>query len=256
MKYEVKNISTSYGNKNILNNVSFEFEENRITALIGENGSGKTTLIKSLCNLLPHKGSLNYENFTISDLSVLELSKVISYIPQRSGIEIDIKVLDVVMMGFYNTLKLFESPDSKQIEKAVNALNLVGLGDRKDDSYQNLSIGQKQLCLLARSLVSNSRILMLDEPESALDFNWRYELFELLKNQNKTVLIVLHDLSLALNYCDSIILLNKGTVIDTINPKSDSLSRIEEALNKIYNNVKISETFDNKHRYLNIYKAL
>ena len=253
MIYNVKNINTSYGNTQILHNVSFDFEEGKITAIIGENGSGKSTLIKSLCNLIEHTGSFTADNIKLDDLSVKELSRYIGYIPQRSGIEIDISVLEVVLMGFNPILKTFDSYTRDMIIKATDTLKLVGIND-PDKNYLDLSEGQKQLCLLARALVNEPPLLIFDEPESALDFNWRYELFELIKKLNKTALIVLHDVDLSLNYADKIVLLHNGKNIDEIHPLKDSSKRIEEALNTIYNNVKVGEYKNDNRTIRHIYR--
>ena len=253
MIYKVQNINTSYGNKKVLHDVSFNFDEGKITAIIGENGSGKSTLVKSLCNLIEHTGSFTSDDINIDSLSVKELSKYIGYIPQRSGIEIDLSVLDVVLMGFNPVLKTFDSYTDNMTDKAVNTLKLVGLND-PDKNYLELSEGQKQLCLLARALVTDTPLLVFDEPESALDFNWRYELFELIRSLNKTALIILHDIDLALNYADKIVLLHEGKTIDEIYPDSDDTKRIEEALNKIYNNVKVGEYNDGNKIIRHIYK--
>lgn len=253
MIYKVQNINTSYRNKKVLHDVSFNFDEGKITAIIGENGSGKSTLVKSLCNLIEHAGSFTTDNINIDSLSVKELSKYIGYISQRSGIEIDLSVLDVVLMGFNPVLKTFDSYTDNMTDKAVNTLKLVGLYD-PDKNYLELSEGQKQLCLLARALVTDTPLLVFDEPESALDFNWRYELFELIRSLNKTALIILHDIDLALNYADKIVLLHEGKNVDEIYPDSDDTKRIEEALNKIYNNVKVGEYNDGNKTVRHIYK--
>lgn len=256
MNIEVRNISSSYADKKILNNLSFKIGEKEITAIIGENGSGKTTLLKSLCNLIKHEGSLYIDDKKISDLSYKEIAKLISYIPQKSGIDIDISVLDVVLMGFNSKLKPLENVNEEMINIAINSLEELGLSDYIDESYLKLSEGQKQLALLARSLVSDAPLLLLDEPESSLDFNWRYQLFSLLKESGKTVIIVLHDAGLAINYADKLVLIKDGKVADEVYPLKDSSTRIEEAFNKIYENVKISETADGDKIYRSIYKSL
>ena len=109
------------------------------------------------------------------------MARLVGYIPQRSGISIDISVLDVVLMGFNPRLGLLERPGRKMQDLAAQALEQVGLGGREQSNYLCLSEGQKQLCILARTLVSGSRLLLLDEPESALDFRYRHRMFNLLK---------------------------------------------------------------------------
>ena len=176
-------------------------------------------------------------------LSVRQLAKHCSYIPQRSGISIDISVLDVVLMGFNPQLRLLEQPAGGMQKAAMQALEQVGLADRAHANYQQLSEGQKQLCILARTLVAGSKLLLLDEPESALDFRHRYQMLSLLtdwiqQTQNSAI-VTLHDPMLALNFCDSLLLLENGKTAGVLHPKSDDTGAMEQMLSKIYGTVSL-----------------
>ena len=241
--FSVNNLSVNYGKQNILSNLSFELEASSTIGILGANGSGKTTLLKSICGILPHGGSCVLEGTTLETQKPGQLAKLCSYIPQRSGISIAISVLDTVLMGFHPHLGFLEHPSTKMKEHALEMIYLVGLGGKEYYNYLHLSEGQKQLCILARTLVTNSKLLLLDEPESALDFHFRYQMLALIRKWNQetgsTALISLHDPMLALNSCDNLLLLSDGCIASVINPRTDKLSVMEEKLALLYGDISL-----------------
>lgn len=241
--FEAKHITAGYGRTMIVSDVSFSMESGCLTGVIGANGSGKTTLLKALCGILPHAGECVLDGTVLEQLSARQMARLCSYIPQRSGVSIDISALDVVLMGFNPQLPLLSHPTAAMHAQAQEALVQVGLDGKADVNYLHLSEGQKQLCILARTLVSESRLLLLDEPESALDFRFRYSMLDLLRrwtaDNQRSVIVTLHDPSLALNYCDQLLLLENGSIADILHPSADSLQRMEEALSRIYGSVSL-----------------
>ena len=125
--FSVKNLTAGYEKNKVIENISFESEKGTILGIIGANGSGKTTLLKSICGILPYKGSCCLENNKLDGLSAKKISKLISYIPQRSGITIDISVLDVVLMGFNPQLGILEHPNKDMESKTLEALTKLDL---------------------------------------------------------------------------------------------------------------------------------
>lgn len=248
--FSVNQLSAGYGKRNIIENISFQMDVGCLAGIIGANGSGKTTLLKALCGILPHQGSCILENAALEQLSPRQIAKLVSYIPQRSGISIDISALDVVLMGFNPQLGFLEHPTKKMKAAAAQALAQVGLAGKEQINYLHLSEGQKQLCILARTLVSDSRLLLLDEPESALDFRFRYQMLSLLHNWvssgHRSAVVSLHDPSLALNYCDCLLLVKDGGILDMIEPKVDSLDKMEQALAVIYGNISLHRCYNRK----------
>ncbi len=248
-------ISAGYGNKNIISGISFKAEKGSITGLLGANGSGKTTLLKAMCSLLPHKGHCVLDGITLDNLSHRKLSKLCSYIPQRSGITIDISALDVVLMGFNPHLGILQHPNAQMITLANEALFFAGLSDKADENYLTLSEGQKQLCIIARTLVSAGKLLLLDEPESALDFRYRHKIINIISSyvhkESCAAVVALHDPQLALNFCDQLVVLSEGKASDIIFPASDSFGRMENVLSKIYGQVSLVSCCDkNGHNHI------
>ena len=239
----VTDLSAGYGKKTVIENISFDIKEGEIAGLLGANGSGKTTLLKALCGILPHEGSCVLLGQPLEEMSPRQLAGLCSYIPQRSGISIDISALDVVLMGFHPRLGLLGRPSQKMRRKSCEMLKLVGLGGREGENYRHFSEGQKQLCLLARALAADGKLFFLDEPEGALDFCHRFRMMELLKNrvkkEGKAAVTSLHDPSLALNFCDRLLILSGGTLRFILNPKQDSPKKMQEKLSEVYGPVSL-----------------
>ena len=146
-------------------------------------------------------------------------------------------------MGFNPHLGLLEHPTQAMKTSALQALGQVGLAQKANTNYLHLSEGQKQLCILARTLVTDSQLLLLDEPESALDFRFRHRMLSLLQDyvsgQARAALVTLHDPTLALNYCDRLLLLSEGSVLGILNPKTDDLDKMEQLLRVIYGSISL-----------------
>lgn len=246
--FEVQNVSAGYGNKEIIHEINFGVEPNTLTALIGPNGCGKTTLLKSIVNLIDYRGKCLLHGEDLKELSVRKLARKISYIPQRSGIHVSMSVLDVVLMGFNPVLKLLERPNKKQKERAMEAIRSVGISEYMYMDYLTLSEGQKQLVLLARTMIEDTDLLILDEPDSALDFQNKHKVLNILKqmtvNEGKAGILCLHDPAVALEFCHQIVVMKAGKIIDVLHPQKDSYERMEHALQEIYGNVTLNKCMD------------
>ena len=139
--FSAEYITAGYGKSKIVKDVSFTVETGALVGLLGANGSGKTTLLKALCGILPHGGRCTLQGHTLEKLTARQLARLCSYIPQRSGISVDISVLEVVLMGYNPHLGLLQQPDSMMQEKAREALARVDLGGEEETNYLHLSEG-------------------------------------------------------------------------------------------------------------------
>lgn len=248
----VSELSCGYGNRTVLQQVEFSLAKGHLLGLLGANGSGKTTLLRALCGTIAHTGSCRLEGVELESLSPRQIARRCSYIPQRSGISIDISVLDVVLMGMNPWLGLLEHPTAAMRRAALQALAEVGLSDRAQDNYLHLSEGQKQLCILARTLAADARLLLLDEPESALDFSHRYRMLEILRRWvsqgSRGVVAALHDPSLALNCCDDLLIVSGGRVQAMLAPATDPPAKMEQQLSAVYGAVSLHRCADRTGR--------
>lgn len=247
--FEIRNLTAGYGKKTIIENISADADAGEIIGILGPNGCGKTTLLKSLCGILPHTGTCALENAPLEPLSVKERALLCGYIPQTAEMPVSLSVLDTVLMGFNPSLRLLEYPDSVMRKQALSALAAVDMDDLANTDIRTLSLGQRQLVFFARLLALHHRVLFLDEPESALDFHHRYELMHQLKmlvtDEQSTAFVTLHDLQLALNTCDRILLMKEGQLLGDIAPARTDLSEAESLLSEIYGAVSLQKIQSN-----------
>ena len=260
---KIEKLSVEFNKKTILSDVNLQVNKGEIVGLIGVNGSGKTTLLKAICNSISYDGNCFIEDDNIKNLSARKLARVCSYIPQTTGISIDISVLNVVLMGANPFMNLFEEPDQTLIEKAREYIKKVGLSGREEFNFMKLSEGQKQLCIIARSMMADTRLVLMDEPESALDFNMRHKMMGLLRDwinksdnidnntdkkrandSDKGMLITLHDINMALEFCDRLLILHDGCIIQQLCPQKENIQDMENKLKSIYEGVKLLEYQD------------
>lgn len=216
MKLEIKNLSFSYKNKEILNNISFEVYSGTLLSILGANGAGKTTLIKCINGILNFKkGEVLIDEKNFNNKSLKAKSKIMSYVPQiTSSFDIDLTVFDTVLLGRvpHKTFKFSEW--DKQI--ALNNIKKLDLEKYLFSYVGELSGGEKQRVLIARALTQEPKILILDEPISNLDLKFQLETMKILKNlakeKNLIVITILHDLNFAISYSDKILFLKNGKI--------------------------------------------
>ena len=228
-KFYVSDVSVYYGSKCAVQNVSFNIHPGQLTAIIGNNGCGKTSLIRAVMNLVKHNGKCMLGEVQLENMSVRKRAGMISYIPQRTGISISMTVREVCLLGFNPQLHMLESYNSNMRHRADKAIDSVGLAGLYDTDFLTLSEGQKQLCILARTLIEDSVLLLLDEPDSALDFSNRHMLMKHIRNiisDNKCALMCIHSPELALEYCDRILLMKDGKIVSDIDVHAAILSEI------------------------------
>lgn len=209
---EIKNLSFSYKDKEILNNISFTAQDGECVGILGNNGAGKSTLITCINRLKkPKSGQIFIDNENISNITRLELAKKIAYVSQKADIS-ETTVFDYVLLGRKPYIKW--SLKQSDVDLCTKTLENLGLYHLQLRKLHELSGGEFQKIMLARALVQQPRVLLLDEPTSNLDPKNQYEMMNLVhkiaKEQNITVLIVIHDLNLALHCCDKFYFLKDG----------------------------------------------
>lgn len=206
---EVTDLTVAYQEKPVLWDVDLHVPEGTLMAIVGPNGAGKTTLIKAILGLIePAAG-----NVMIYGKAYAEQRALVGYVPQRGSVDWDFptSVLDVVMMGRYGQLGWFKRPGRKERELALEALDKVGMADYADRQISQLSGGQQQRTFLARALVQDAQVYFMDEPFQGVDATTERAIISLLQElraQNKTVIVVHHDLQTVPEYFDWVTLLN------------------------------------------------
>lgn len=177
--------------KEILKQICFELKSGEICAILGANGSGKSTFLRAILGLLPYNGSIQLFGQECQQLSQNKRAKILSYVPQSQHIIFPFSLLEIVMMGaFSKSAFVYRASDTKKAFKALELLQIAHLASQK---FATLSGGQQQLGLIARALVQDCPILLLDEPVSALDMSYTFRLLEILTTlRDKTILMTLH----------------------------------------------------------------
>ncbi|WP_409271966.1 ABC transporter ATP-binding protein [Neobacillus sp. SCS-31] len=207
---ETKELSLSYGDTLIIEELDLKIPKGEITVFIGGNGCGKSTLLRSIARLLkPKSGTVLLEGKAISKLSTREVAKNMAILPQTPVAPEGLTVLQLVKQGRYpyqSWLRQWSEEDEKKVNDALKATGLEELKDRPVDS---LSGGQRQRAWIAMTLAQDTDILLLDEPTTYLDMTHQIEildlLFELNERENRTIVMVLHDLNLACRYAHNIV---------------------------------------------------
>lgn len=251
--FTVENLAVRLGDKNILQNVHFTIDTpGQLVGIFGVNGSGKTTLLRAAAGLLPHTGRCLMDGVPLESLSTRRLAQTVSYIPQQSGISVSMSAREVVLMGCNPRLGVLQSPTAAMCAAAEEALRTVGLADKAEQDYLTLSGGERQLCILARTIVEDAPLLLLDEPDSALDLANRSHMAAMLADfvhtSGKTALFCLHDPALMLDWCDTLIVLQNGQVGAMLYPRTDPVEALQSALAAVYGPLELVPVTDRTGR--------
>ena len=215
---ETRQLTLSYGERNIIEGLDLNIPRGKITVFIGSNGCGKSTLLRSLARLLkPKGGAILLDGEAIAKRSTKEVAKRLAILPQGPTAPEGLSVLQLVKQGRYpyqSWLQQWSEEDEKMVTRALEATQLTSLANRPVDS---LSGGQRQRAWIAMTLAQGTETTLLDEPTTYLDMSHQIEildlLFELNETEQRTIVMVLHDLNLACRYAHHIIAVNNQTVV-------------------------------------------
>lgn len=212
---ELKNISSGYKKKPVLTEINETFKENELTAIIGPNGSGKSTLLKTIITTAEKfNGEIIIDDKNSKSYTKSELARKIAYLPQGKNAA-DMTVFQTVIHGRFPHLKYPRKYSEKDKEIALKAINEMGLNGYENYSLAALSGGMRQKAYIAMALAQNSKYIFLDEPTAFLDIANRFTLMDNLKkltSVGKSVVVVLHELTLAFEYADKITVMHNGKI--------------------------------------------
>jgi iron complex transport system ATP-binding protein len=212
VKLEVEKLCFSYRNRPVLRDISLSLCAGEFLGFLGPNGSGKSTFLKNLLGFLkPSGGRIVFSGDPV------ELAKRLAFVPQNPGLRSSLSVRDLVLMGrlphLVDRWAGYSKTDRLMVEKVLQMLDMTAMADR---DVMSLSGGEMQKAVIGRCLVQEGDIILLDEATSGLDLNHSIEIMELMRRkadeEGKTIVAVLHDLNLAAQYCDRIVLLKDGAL--------------------------------------------
>jgi len=229
----VNKLEFSYGKDKILNQATVDVSKGELISIVGPNGTGKSTLIRCINGLLrAQKGQIKINQTDIKTLTRPQIAKRVSYVPQNSSSIFDIKVFDMVLFGrIPHTSFKIKREDRIKALKALSILHIEHLAMR---NFNHLSGGQQQKIIIARALAQETEIILLDEPISNLDVRHQLEVMDTLRalvdKAVITVLMVVHDLNIAAQYSNRIVIMDKGQIAAVGKPEevitTETIARI------------------------------
>lgn len=212
----IKDLYSGYGDDDILKGVSLNILNNKLTVIAGPNGCGKSTLLKTISGIIKKtSGSIFIDNVDLSNILPLDRAKRIAYLSQNRSVP-DIAVKNLVLHGRFPYLsypRRYRAEDREAVDMALERMGIEGL---RDKMVSELSGGERQKVYIAMALAQGSDYLLLDEPTTFLDISHQFQLLDLAKelcSENKSVVMVLHNLESALSIADSFILMDKGRLL-------------------------------------------
>lgn len=215
--FEMDNLGVCFGSKQALSGVSLSVRAGEYLGVIGPNGSGKSTLLRAMAGAVrPSAGRVRLDGRDVSDFKGRELARRLAVVPQDGEVSFDFSLLDVVLMGRSPRLGRFQREGEGDLAVAERVLERTNLLDLAGQPVGALSGGERQRAMIARALAQETDVLFLDEPTAHLDINFQVEILHLVARENrengKTVVVVLHDLNLAAEFCDRLVMLSGGEV--------------------------------------------
>lgn len=218
MMLSVRDLAFSYGSgARSLEGISLAVDKGDVLCILGPNGSGKTTLLRCLIgSLVASRGQIELGGVDARSQSPKRLAQQLAYVPQSTQSVFGHLVLDIVMMGRTSHLKRFETPGRQDVEIAKAALTSVGIAHLAGRQFTTISGGEKQLCLLARAVVQQPKVLILDEPAASLDFGNQIQILDILGRlaaSGLAIVMTTHHPDHALQIGSSILALREGRVV-------------------------------------------
>ncbi len=225
-----KQLSWHVNNKRIVSEINFVLNKGETVGIVGPNGAGKTTLLKCLSSQIKNiDGHVFLHGHNMQFMPAKSIAKHISVVSQQESPAFNLTVQDIVQMGLIPHKGLFERDTEHDRIKISRALAQVELTNKNQQLFSTLSGGEQQRCLIARAIVQSADILIMDEPTNHLDIYYQHQILQLVKKLNLTLLITIHDLNLAAQYCDRLLIMKDGELLaDNSTSKVLSKSLLKE----------------------------
>ncbi|MDW6004370.1 ABC transporter ATP-binding protein [Vibrio mangrovi] len=216
MMLNVTSLNLNIDGLTLADQMSFTLQPGKVNIIIGPNGTGKSTLLKTLFgDIRPQSGAITFGDKQLQPQKISSWRQLFGYMPQDIRLDVSLTVIEVVLLGRLDALSF--RVDNRMLEEALSALKQIGLLHLANRDVRTLSGGQCQMILFAQALMRHPEILMLDEPVSALDLHFQHVLLDHLAErtvkQQWVTLMVLHDLNLAAQYADNLLVLKQGQIV-------------------------------------------
>jgi iron complex transport system ATP-binding protein len=234
MEIILTNVIKDYGERRVLDSISFDINEGEIVALVGPNGSGKSTLIKTIALVIdPSSGTITLDGRDIHEIDPADLATKIGYVPQHFIYTLYSTVFETVLLGRRRYIKW--SVSEEELSRVQFSLDTLEIGEMAGKYMDELSGGERQKVFIARALAQDPLLYLFDEPTSALDIRYQIEVMETMREitweRRAGMIIAVHDINLAYRYADKVVMLNQGKMVGYGKPP-DILT--PERINQVY----------------------
>ena len=237
---EVRNLNYQYRNLPVLKNINFKIAKGEFVGIIGPNGAGKSTLLKVVTGLLGDQEQVFYDGKTVKEIPRKKFARMVGYVPQETEFSFAYPVAEVILMGRYPHMKNFAFYSDRDRQVMKDAMRMLDIEQYEYRNFTELSGGEKQRVVIAGAVAQEPRMIVLDEPTSALDLHHQIAIYRTLKNlqreKNTTILIVTHDINLAAQYCERILIIYEGQILSDGPPEEVlKFKRLQETFGvKVY----------------------
>ncbi|MFC2821377.1 MAG: ABC transporter ATP-binding protein [Sphaerochaeta sp.] len=217
MILEIKDLGFGYGNHKVISGLNLRISDGEMISLLGKNGAGKTTLLRLIPNFLKSsEGAVEIDGVPVKDMKLEERAKFMAYIPQLSKSAFPYSVKTSILMGSSNGLSFFQRPGRREEEKAERIIDILEIRHLENRNMDNISGGERQLVLIARALMQEAKLLILDEPTSFLDYSNQLlvlERIEELVKKGCSCIYSTHNPNLALTHSGRVIVMSEGAIV-------------------------------------------
>lgn len=224
MEIKAEKISVRLGGDPIIQDVSMEVNNRQFVGIVGPNGSGKSTFLKTIYRTLnPVSGKVYLDGTPLEAISLRESARSLGVMTQMNAMNFDFRVEEVVLMGRTPHKKLMEQDKEEDYQLAYAALRQTGMYEYRNRKFNTLSGGERQRVIMARALTQQPKAMILDEPTNHLDIQYQLQLMQTVRKLGIEVFAAIHDLNLAMTFCDKIYVMSKGNMVAS-GPPGDILT--------------------------------
>lgn len=247
-----KDLSFAAEQKELIHRITLDIQEGSFVGLIGPNGCGKSTLLKTIYRVnKASEGTVYIENQEIGTMSNREVARKMAVVTQENDISFDFSVMEMMMIGRYAHRSTFANRDRGDEQICRDALASVGMLDFQERSFLSLSGGEKQRVLIASAFARKSKLIILDEPTNHLDIGYQFLILDIMKkHKGTTIFTSVHDMNMALRYCDYVIALEKGQIAATGKPHEVITEKLMYDLFKVKTKIQINDDGSRYIQYL------
>lgn len=243
--FRIENLTAGYG-KPVISEASFGVNPGEVAGIIGRNGGGKTTLLRGIAGEAKRfSGKIYVKDRDITKIPVKQQAELISILPQKTYIPEGITVEEVLEMGCYASKGLFERISIQDRKRIRTAAGMFGIQELLYKECAKLSAGQQQMVLMCRMFVQDTPVMLLDEPNAALDYSNSHMFFSFLrrmvKEHKKAGILVIHDPEAALRWCDLLLVIGQGRILKKIDIRSAGKEELQQALQLLYPDIQVRE---------------